>query len=94
MFVWKEKELNTVGEIGDALCALESRDEAQEFMKAYQSVNVHAYQNVGYISGYYDSVTMARIQDWCDTAHPIFGRTSPTPDEAFALGRRVVQEGE
>ena len=90
--IWKEKELRTIGEIGDALCALESRDEAQEFMKAYSAVNVHAYVNVGYISGYYDSETMLRIQDWCETAHPVFGRTAPTPEEAFSMGQRMIQE--
>lgn len=70
-WVWKGKKIRTVGELGNALCALESPEEAQEFMRAYQAVNAHAYANVGYVSGYYDRETMVRIQEWCQAAHPL-----------------------
>ena len=42
---------------------------------------------------YEDRETMARILDWCETAHPIFGRTQPTPEQAYEAGRRLIQEG-
>ncbi len=87
-FTWKGDTLNSIREIGDALCALESREEAHDFMRVYQQHTVHAYVNVGYIAGYYDHDYMHRILDWCQTSHPLFGRSEPTPEEAFKAGRR------
>ena len=42
--------------------------------------------NLGYFAGYYDSETMARVNRLFGAAHPIFGATTPTPEEAFTLG--------
>lgn len=88
-FVWKGERLETIRDIGRALVALESPEDAREFMVAYSKHSVHAYQNVGYISGYYDRKTMIRIQEWCETSHPIFGRRVPSNDEALEAGIRV-----
>ena len=90
--VWKGREIRTIGDVTDALAALESREEAQEFMRLYHSVNVHAYQNVGYCAGYLDNGTAQRIYDWCGTSHPIFGRAPPSAEEAFELGKRWATE--
>lgn len=90
--IWKNKTLITIGDIGDALVALESPEEAREFMRVYSANTIHAYQNVGYVSGYYDLATMARIQEWCQAAHPIFGGTIPTAEEAFEMGKRMIAE--
>lgn len=89
-FAWKGDTLNTIREIGDALGALESREDAHDFMRAYQKHTIHAYVNVGYIAGYYDHDTKRRIWEWCETSHPLFGRSEPTPEEAFEAGRRMV----
>jgi hypothetical protein len=43
-------------------------------------------QNLGYYSGYYDGETAARVYRLFDCAHPIFGRTQPSPEEAFRAG--------
>ena len=86
---WKGKELVTHGDIGEALCALSSAEEAQAFMAQYREESPHADENVGYLSGYYDIETMRRIQAWCDVEHPIFGRRVPTNEEAFAAGKAM-----
>lgn len=53
--------------------------------------------NIGYLSGYYDTETMAKIQGVFACDHPIFGRAQPTPDEAVAAGKAwaesVVRRG-
>lgn len=91
--IWKNETLITIDDIGRALVALESPEEAQEFMRAYSAHTIHASQNVGYISGYYDDhATRARIQEWCQTVHPIFGRSTPTAEEAFEMGKRMITE--
>jgi hypothetical protein len=33
---------------------------------------------------------MAKIQEVFKTAHPIFGRTSPTPEEAMNMGKKMA----
>jgi hypothetical protein len=63
---------------------------AHEFMKAYSSVNPHAYSNVGYLAGYYGEETRKRIYDWFQTAHPIFGTSTPTADEALRAGQQLA----
>ncbi|MHB1778002.1 MAG: hypothetical protein ACYCU7_18770 [Acidimicrobiales bacterium] len=88
---WRGKDLNTVGDLLDAVCKCGSREEAQEFMRLYRAETTHADANIGYISGYCDGGTMQRIQDWCSVAHPIFGRSIPTPEEAFEAGRRTAE---
>lgn len=88
---WQGKELVTIGELGNAAASLQSREEAQEFMRQYRAENPEfADQNIGYLSGYYDRATKARIQDWCGVAHPIFGKAEPTPEQAVAAGRAVI----
>lgn len=91
-FTWKGKEIHTHGDMMNALLELESRTEAREFMKVYSAHNVHAYQNVGYAAGYFDRETAQRIHEWCETSHPIFGRSEPTPEEAFEMGQRMAEE--
>lgn len=92
MLVWRGKHLNTIGEIGDALCALETAEDGAELMAAYFAVNVHAVANVGYIAGYYDAETRRRIYELTGTVHPIFGTATPTSEEAFDAGRRMMAQ--
>lgn len=87
---WKGHKLETIGDLMDkGIDACETREEAEEFMKQYRAENPHAYANVGYVSGYYGREDMVRIQDWFQTAHPIFGRSAPSPEEAFAAGQKL-----
>lgn len=91
---WNGKTITTIGDLGDALCALASREEGQAFMAVYRAVTEHADVNVGYVAGYYDAATMARINDYTATEHPIFGRSLPTSEEAFAAGQQMGQEAQ
>ena len=87
---WKGHDLETIGDLmTHGIDACETREEAEEFMKAYSAENPHAYANIGYLAGYYGQKDMDRILDWFQTAHPIFGRSHPTPEEAFAAGQKI-----
>jgi hypothetical protein len=44
--------------------------------------------NLAYFAGYYDTETSNRVQRLFQCVHPIFGGVSPTPEEAFELGRK------
>lgn len=90
-FEWKGKTLRTYVDISSALSALVSKEEAREFMHAYREVSPYAYQNVGYLTGYMDTQTADRLMDWCETSHPIFGRSHPTPEEALTAGMKMAQ---
>jgi hypothetical protein len=48
--------------------------------------------NIGYYTGYLDHETADRIMDLFETEHPVFGRTHPTPQEAFRLGRELGEK--
>lgn len=85
--VWKGIEVVTIRDLAYAIEACESREEAQEFMRLYREETEHADANVGYMSGYYTPETADRIRDWFDVEHPIFGKRSPTPEQAFEAGR-------
>lgn len=49
--------------------------------------------NIGYYTGYLDHETADRLMDLFETEHPVFGRTHPTPQEAFRLGRELGEKG-
>lgn len=96
----------TYGEIGSALCALTTRDEARDFWRHYvaylsrpdakligRSPAEVAASNIGYLMGYYGPEERRRVYDLFsefDVAHPIFGRSEPTFDEALAAGRKFA----
>ena len=90
---WKGKELRTIGDLmtyGINKCA--TPEEAQEFMRIFRAETEHADANIGYLSGYYGSDDMRRIQQWFGCAHPIFGTVVPTMEEAFEAGKKMAQE--
>jgi hypothetical protein len=87
---YKGKDLDTYTKIIDYALSLPA-DEQEIFVKAYASTGPYALQNVGYFSGYYGSDMMAKIQEIFKTAHPIFGRTSPTPEEAINIGKAMAK---
>lgn len=88
---WKGEELITIGDLMDkGIDRCDTPEEAQAFMRIYRAENEFADENIGYLSGYYGHNNMRRIQEWFGVAHPIFGNTVPTPDEAFNAGARSV----
>lgn len=48
--------------------------------------------NLGYYAGCYDRETFERVNKLFNTAHPIFGKDYPTPEEAFNAGKRAKKE--
>jgi hypothetical protein len=89
---WNGKPIGpTIGDLLDAVLAVETKDEAHRFMAAYRDENVHAAANIGYLAGYCDTEIAQRIWDWFECAHPIFGTHIPTPDEAFNAGQRLAK---
>lgn len=94
---WRGKDLATIGDLSDAVLAVARADDqaaADEFMAAYRAENPHADANVGYLSGYFDVDTMAKVQRMFAVAHPIFGtRTDVSVEEGLAAGARVAVEG-
>lgn len=86
-FKWKNREFTMLDEIVEAALALKG-EEQQAFVKAYCATGVYARQNVGYFSGYYDPAKRLEICKVFETAHPIFGTSNPTPEEAFELGKK------
>lgn len=53
--------------------------------------------NIGYLSGYAGAEDAARIRESFDVSHPIFGRQTPTAEDALAAGvaegKRQIAEG-
>jgi hypothetical protein len=74
---WNGEDLVTYGYISSAILAIaraDDADAARRFMAAYRADNpVGADSNVGYLSGYYDPDTMARVQRLFGVVHPVFG---------------------
>ena len=76
MFVWKGKELKTVGQIMEAAARLKSLKEGQAFMKLARESSPHADANIGYCTGYLDGKAAARVLRFTKTSHPVFGTKS------------------
>lgn len=45
--------------------------------------------NLGYFAGYYDVMTRRRVDKLYGAMHPIFGRSEPTAEEAFEIGKTI-----
>ena len=92
---WIGKKLDTIGDLmKSGIDKCETKEEAKEFMKIYRAENKHADSNIGYLSGYYSREEMARIQEWFEVRHPIFGRIIPTPKEALEAGMKMARSNQ
>ena len=91
---WNGKELATIGDLSDAMYVIyrlaspEREEEARRFMADYRAESEHAETNIGYLTGYYGAKDADAMRELFDVSHPIFGRKSPTPEEAFEAGKR------
>ncbi len=88
-FIWNGKTLKTVGDINDAMLSITNKQEAIAFRDAYRKTNEFADENLGYLTGYCGATEMGRLQDLFEVGHPIFGRSTPTPEEAFTAGKTI-----
>ena len=85
---WKGVELKTIGDLlNDGVLKCDTPEEAQTFMQQLRLEDKYADENIGYLTGYCDPDTMTRIQSWFGVAHPIFGTSTLTPEEAFNAGQ-------
>jgi hypothetical protein len=64
--------------------------EAQEFLRAYEAVNPHARENIGWAVGDLSREEGRRVLELFECPHPVFGMTYPTPQEAFNMGREAA----
>lgn len=92
----------TYGEILQPAMAVETQEQADEFMKLYVAWGMKqhgwseshardlAMQNIGYYTGYCDNETAKRVLNLFNTSHPIFGKEQPTPEKAFEMGKEMA----
>lgn len=73
--IWKDKEINTVGDIADAIYAIlnspDPKAEGAAFMDLYRAANTHADDNIGYVIGYMEPA------DVRDLAYKVMGVYHP-----------------
>ena len=86
---WHGKTLTTYSDLISAVTHCKTPQEAQEFLAAYQAINPHARENIGYMIGDVDRDVGRRIIEWFGCEHPVFGTTFPTTQEAFEAGMKL-----
>lgn len=57
--------------------------------KSREEATAIELSNIGYFAGYFDNEIRERVYDLYGAVHPIFGRTTPTPEEAFEAGLKM-----
>lgn len=90
-FEYKNQRLEKYGDIIDKALSLEGKEQ-EDFVDAFAKAGPYALENIGYWSGYYSREMSAKIQEVFKTSHPIFGRTQPTAEQAFEMGKTLGQE--
>jgi hypothetical protein len=105
----ENKEVLTYGEALHPAMKVQDKEEARQYLADYAAFIQKflekkpnpqgftameiAMKNIGYFAGYYDAETNRRIQALFDVEHPIFGKTTPTPEEAFNAGVKLTTTG-
>jgi hypothetical protein len=74
--IWKDKEIKTIGELFDAVAAVDTPEQAGEFMRAYRADNEHADASVGYVIGYAGADSRKRLYDLFQLSHPLLDRAA------------------
>uniref|UniRef100_A0A6M3JI19 Uncharacterized protein n=1 Tax=viral metagenome TaxID=1070528 RepID=A0A6M3JI19_9ZZZZ len=86
-----------------AIGVLKTEDEVKQFYKEYiealkikndtnLSAKELAAKNVGYICSYFSDEAMRLWYETLNIEHPIFGKTYPTPEEAFKKGQEMGEQ--
>ena len=98
------KEALTAGQLFDLAVSM-TPEEAPEFAAAYTAEIREKQQcsqeeaerimssNLGYFAGYYDAEVGEKIYQLYGAAHPVFGRSTPTPQQAFEMGQKAGADG-
>jgi hypothetical protein len=85
---WKGKKLEKTTDIIDFGLTLTGKEQ-KEFVNAVEKEGEFALQNIGYFSGYYSKEKSKEICQVFRTEHPVFGKTDPSPEQAFAMGEKM-----
>jgi hypothetical protein len=98
--VWKRQVLRNTREWFAAALKCESKEEAQQFQKLFlegTGATEQAFKDtIGYLTGYCDQATLDKAIELFGAEHPVFGKTLPGAERAFALGvelGRALREG-
>lgn len=89
---WNGRILTTYQDLLIAVVRVQSKAEAQEFLRAYEAVNPHARHNIGWIVGDLSREEGRRVLEWFECPHPVFGTTYPTAQEAFEAGMNAGRD--
>lgn len=94
-----DEPLTNAQVLGPAMQITDAAD-AQNYLAAYEAYMVRrwdtapdeahsiALSNLGYYAGYYSPETRDRVYALFNAAHPIFGTSHPTAEEAFSEGMK------
>lgn len=95
------------GMVFNAALAQETQEDAERFLRGYiefialfpdrspgHTPEQVARINLGYMAGYYGDEVRQKIERLYNAEHPIFGRTSPTAEEAFQMGQQQAAVAE
>lgn len=66
--------IKTMGELLNAVTACKTTEEATVFLSEYSKEDSYARENIGYLIGYCDSETRARLYKLFNLSHPLFNR--------------------
>ena len=94
----------TYGESLTPAMSITDQEDAEQYLRDYiafiekavvlkdedDSAENIAKSNLGYFAGYYDSETQERVNRIFRTQHPIFGKDTPTPEEALQAGKNIA----
>jgi hypothetical protein len=86
-FIWRGRDITRYGDLGDALCSLETEEDAAELWNTYieflsrptarlggKTPQEVAGSNIGYLMGYYGDGERRRVYAlFPQASHPIFG---------------------
>jgi hypothetical protein len=73
------------------LVRINTKAEAQEFLRAYEAVNLHARDNIGWAVGDLGREEGRKVLELFECPHPVFGTTYPTAQEAYNAGIAAVE---
>lgn len=91
-----------MGELFDIARQITDKRKAKFFFNAYvhfvmfenqtmdwSEAEAVVHSNLGYFAGYYDDKVRDHILEMYGSAHPIFGTSHPTTEEAFEAGKKM-----
>lgn len=96
----KENKMMTNSEMIKAALAAGTKEKAQELVaqqvaemttqldyKDPADARQRVLKGIGYYTGYLARADADKVMELFDTEHPVFGRTHPTAEEAYRLGK-------